>query len=1145
MLSGTVSDPTSAPIAGALVQLRSLDSSKAQSVLTDASGRYVLILAAGRYDIEISATAFHSFRQTGMVLPPSSSTLLDAALALESHAESITVVEEGLNADPTSTQIGQDLTETKIASVPLNGRNYTDLMNLQAGVVPISSAQPNAVVMSGVTTTPPSGDLTAGNVSVAGQRETSNGFQVNNSDVEEDINMGTAIVPNLDSIEELQVLTGNFDAQYGNYSGGQVLVTTKSGTDSVHGSIFEFVRNTSLDAKSYFSADRATYDRNQFGGTLGGPLHKGNVYIFTDYQGTRMSEGIETRLISVPSEIERSGNFSDVENSLTGIVSGPNLASELSQKLGYTVSTGEKYYFSGCTLETQCVFPNAQIPRSAWSAPAQTLIQYIPEPNQSMNIFSTSSENEGLRDDKGSIRIDVTTKWGMLSGYYFADDYWVSNPYPTAQGGANVPGFGAVSEGRAQLLSLGFTRVFSANLINEAHFSFMRNSNNIGAPVGGVGPSLESQGFVTGPGSPGIVPLNPAIEGIENTSLNSLTFGVDVTGLTQGANTFQWADNLTRVAGRHTFKFGASLHLDQINTNPDTASNGSFAFRGTETGQDFADFLLGVASSYSQADSRSFYPRNRYIGLFAQDTWRVSANLTLNYGLRWDVQPPWREKYNQFPGLKLGEQSIVFPDAPQGLVYPGDPGVPATLAPTKYSNFAPRLGLAYAPQFSNGVLRQIFGTSNETRIVAGYGIFYTAFEGLSAGIMSANPPYGYDYTSLAPVLFSTPFVSAASGEQFVQPFPSPIPAYGASPSNPNRSVDWTKYSPITGVPAFYGGNVPSYAEAYTLSLERKFGRETLLTMSYVGSQAHHLLAVTPANPGNAALCLSVSEQSQVASGSATCGPFSEGGLFTKANGDVVQVRGPFSPQFDAVTYQKTMGASDYNSLEVNLSHKGKSLDLAVAYTFSKSLDDSSSLAEEINPIDPRLSRALSAFDLRQNLVASFNYNMPSDALGWRRRWMEGWSVSGIARVATGLPVTFYNNNDTSLLGSIPNGVNNNGLDTPDRAAGYLRIENNPRNNSHEFDTSLFSLPELGTFGTAARRFFSGPGMMNVDLALQKNTKISETKALQIRIETFNTFNHAQFFGASTVDGNISSATFGQIIGSMPPRLMQVAIRLIF
>jgi hypothetical protein len=1144
-LSGTVTDPSGSAIAAATVVLRRLDTSEQQTAKTNAEGYYSLFVASGRYDLEISAPSFQSFRQGGLNLDVENPTHVDAKLSLASRAESITVVEEGFMPDSSSTELGQELAEKKISSIPLNGRNFADLMSLQPGIVPTSSAQRNAVVMSGVTSTPHSGDLAAGNVSVSGQRESSNGFAVNDSDVEEDVNMGTAIVPNLDSIQELRVLTGNFDAQYGNYSGGQVLLTTKSGTDRFHGSVFEFLRNTSLDAKNYFSTDRAAFDRNQFGGTLGGPVQKQAIHFFADYQGTRMAEGIETGLISVPSEQERKGDLSDRANSLTGSVSGPYLAGQLAQKLGYVVSSGERYYFSGCTSASQCVFPDAQIPRSAWSAPALALLQYIPQANQGATMFSSSAENESLRDDKGALRVDAATPWGSVSAYYFVDDYRLDNPYPTGQGGANVPGFNATSEGRAQLLSLGFTKIFDANTINEVHFSYMRNADKIGAPVGGVGPSLASQGFLTGEGTVGIVPLNPSIEGIENTSLNNLTFGVDVTGLTQASNTYQWSDNFTRVIGQHTWKFGASLHLDQINTNPDTASNGSFAFRGTETGLDFADFLLGVASSYSQADSKSFYPRNKYVGLFAQDTWHISPNLTWNYGLRWDVLPAWREKYNQFPGLELGEQSLTYPGAPEGLVYPGDPGVPSTLAPTKYTNFAPRLGLAYSPQLQDGVLGKLFGAGHETRMVAGYGIFYTAFEGLSAGIMSANPPYGYDYTSLAPVLFSTPFVSAASGDAFVQPFPSPIPAYGASPSQPNTTVNWSKYLPITGVPAFDRQNVPSYAETYTLSIERQLGKDTLLTMSYVGSQAHHLLGITPANPGNAALCLSVSELSQVAPGSPTCGPFSEGGLFTKADGQAMQVRGPFSSQFDAVTYQKTIGSSNYNSLEINLRHHSKSLDILAGYTYSKSLDDSSSLAEEINPIDPGLSKALSAFDLRHNFVLSYNYSLPSQIFGRENRWTEGWSLSGVTRVATGLPVTFYNNNDTSLLGSIPNGINNNGLDTPDRSPGDLRINNNPRNGLPAFNTSLFSLPALGRFGTAARRFFSGPGMLNLDVALQKNLRLTESKSLQFRMETFNTFNHAQFFGAASVDGNISDPTFGQVVNSMPPRLVQLVAKFVF
>jgi hypothetical protein len=325
-------------------------SASLQTVATNDQGLYELVAPAGHYDLEITAPAFQPFRRTDLILGVEHPSRVDAQLSLESRAEVVTVVEEPFSTDPSSTQLGRDLTAGKISSVPLNGRNFANLLSLQPGIVPTSSAQPNAVVMSGVTSTPPSGDLDAGNLSVSGHRETMNGFAVNDSDVEEDVNMGAAVVPNLDSIQELRVFTGNFDAQYGNFSGGQVLVTTKSGSDSLNGSVFEFLRNTNLDAKSYFSADRAAFNRNQFGGTLGGPVRKQSVYFFADYQGTRLNEGIETGLIPVPSQRERAGDFSGEANSLTGAVGGPYLANQLSQKLGYAVNAGEPYYFSGCTL---------------------------------------------------------------------------------------------------------------------------------------------------------------------------------------------------------------------------------------------------------------------------------------------------------------------------------------------------------------------------------------------------------------------------------------------------------------------------------------------------------------------------------------------------------------------------------------------------------------------------------------------------------------------------------------------------------------------------------------------------------------------------------------------------------------------------
>jgi len=1128
-IAGTVADPSGGVMPGVSVAARNADSEVTQRTTTNDAGFYAFpTLPEGRYELLIGQSGFEPYKSAAVLVTSNAALRVNIQLSLQAHGEAITVTESPTHVETTSTQMGDLIAAQQVASIPINGRSYTDLLALQPGVIPASSQQPNAVVMAGCTSAPPSGDLSPGNLSVSGQRETANSFSVNGSLVQEDFNMGAAVVPNLDSILEFRVLTSNFNPEYGNFSGGQVLVTTKSGTREFHGSLFDFLRNTDLDARNYFASERAKYDRNQFGGTIGGPIRREKAFFFADYQGARMTQGIDTGLISVPSLENRTGNFSDNPGVLSGTVNGQYWADLLTQKLGYGVHPGEPYYASGCVSPERCVFPYAQIPERAWSLPAKALLPYIPTPNQGGDVFSTSAYNQNLRDDKAALKIDANIRWGTVSAYYFADDYYIDNPYPTAQGGANVPGFNAISLGRAQLATVGLTSTLGPTAINELRFGYMRTANDVGRPVGGVGPTLASQGFA------GIVPLAPQIEGIENVAFNDFTIGVDTTGAKQANNTYQWSDSFSKVAGKHIVKLGASIHYDQVNINPNAVYNGSFLFQGTETGSDFADFLLGIASSYNQADSQAFYLRNKYVGVYGQDAWQLRPNLTLTYGLRWDLLPPWREKYNQMQTLVPGQQSVVYPGAPAGLVFPGDPGVPDTLAPTKRTDFAPRIGLAYSPDA-------------KTSIRAGYGLFYTAFEGLSAGIMSANPPYGYDYDSFAPPLFATPFITAASGEDVGQRFPSPIPALGASAQNPNATVDWSQYLPVTGVPSFFHRNVTPYSESYTLSIQREVARDLVLSASYVGSQAHHLLVLISANPGSPELCLSLSHPLDVMPGTPTCGPFGESGTYVTRTGQTIQgTRGPFSPEFAAVTYQKTIGNSNYNALELSLRHSTPSLEFLVGYTYGKSLDQSSSLAEAVNPVNPNLSKAISAFDLRHNLVASYDWKLPFARLLHRRsRLIDGWAISGVTRFSTGFPVTLFNNTDTSLLGTIPNGINNNGVDTPDYIPGNLELNMNPRNGRPAFNPALFSLPDMGQIGTAARRFFYGPGVANFDVALHKSVRLAESQSLELRFEAFNIFNHAQFFGPAAVNGNISSAGFGQVVNAAAPRLLQLAAKFSF
>ncbi len=1164
-ISGTVKDPSGKVVPGAAISVRETATGAIHQTQTDGKGYYALpVLPVGHYVLDVRAAGFNLYQRKDIVLDTKAALSLDATLAVGDVTQTVSVKDNALHVDTVSTQMGEVISGKQMTSVPLDGRSYTDLLALQPGVTPLTSITSDTVQDVGATALSPSGTLNPGTLSINGQREFANVFIVNGSNAEEDVNEGTAIIPNLDSIAEFRIITNNFDAEYGEFSGGQIHVVTKSGTNNFHGGAFEFLRNTDLDARNYFSPTRGVFRQNQFGGTFGGPILHDKLFFFTDYQGTRQTQGIDTGSISVPSATDRTGNLSDLSNQLTGSVSGPYFANQLTQTLGYAVVAGEPYYVAGCASATQCVFPNAVIPQRAWSGPGQNLLQYIPAPNTSNGTFATSSFNQVLNDDKGGARLDFDSgRFGLISAYYFIDNFTLDNPYPVAQSGASVPGFNALTNGRAQLFALGDTKTLSATAVNEFHLSYMRDFTDLGVPVGGLGVSLVSQGFVNADGSPSIVPLDPKGEGVENVNFNAYSIGAAANELVQANNTYEVSDTFTKVLGHHSLKFGADFHADQVNADPIAQFNGNFVFSGSETGVDFADFLIGVPSQYNQSQLNPFYARNKYVGLFGEDSWRVMPNLTLNYGLRWDRIAPWTEKYNQISTFIPGEQSVVFPGAPVGILYPGDPGVSRTLAPVSNLNFSPRVGLAWSPTAdSNTFMGKVLGAPGTTSIRAGFGNFYTSIEALTIGILAANAPYGTTYSSPAPPLFATPFVTVSNGQNFGQPFPYQFAPLNSSKSNPDADFDWSTFEPISGIPGFSIHNKIPYTEEWMLSIERQAGPNTVLSASYVGTSSHSLLVLEAENYGDPALCLSLSQTSQVAPGSATCGAFGESNVFVTAAGQTVNgTRTQLGPNFGSNALQTTIGHANYNALELSARHTSGRLEYFGAYTYGKSMDQSSNVGEEVNPINPALSYALSSFDVKHNFVVSYDYQLPFDELSKHsNRWTTGWSLSGITRFSTGFPVLIANNGDNSLLGTNPNGVNNSSIDEPDYFGTPLHLNHNPRTNGNNYfnpNPDAFDLNALGTPGDAKRRFFYGPGSGNFDTALSKNLAIAESKSLLFRIEAFNVFNHTQFFGPSSVDGNISDrvctsdgttcnlGSFGRVVSAASPRILQIAAKFSF
>ena len=1142
---GSIVDPSGAAVPNATVTLKHPATGLSRRVQTDASGNYefLSVPVGENYSLQAETPGFQTSVQTGITLLVNQKYRADFKLVVGAVSQTVEVSSSTTQVDTTSTQLGDVIESKKMTGIPLNGRSYIDLMGLQAGVIPVSfDATTHDRLVSG--------NQTAGQVSVNGQREGANSFMVNGADVEESVQNGASIVPTLDSIEEFRLLTNSFNAEYGRFSGAIVNVVTKSGTNEIHGSVYEFLRNEKLDARSYFDQDRGVFKRNQFGGTIGAPVVKNKLFVFADYQGTREIRGLSSGTINAPSLLERTGDFSDLATTgyapFTGTVRGDssptNFAATLTQRLGYAVTPGEEYWFDGCTTNTQCVFPGAAgpvIPQAAWSPVAVKTLKFIPTPNGDSNgtpNFSTTAEKTNVHDDKYGVKIDLN-KFGNWSFYYHYDDSSYLNPYPAFT--SNVPGFSAVTDSRGQLIGLSHTSIINPTTVNELHLNYTRFAFLKNKPVGGLG-KVTDFGYVEG--GLGINPVNPATEGVAPIGLDQLglNFGLPDGTTGQYNNTYQFTDNFSKVTGRHTLKFGGDIRYIQVNERNTYTSNGWFLFDGGETGNDFADYLLGAPDLFNQTSHQLLDSRTKYFGLYGQDTYKARPDLTINYGLRWDVSQPFYDTQDRIQTFVPGVQSKIYPDSPRGFVFPGDPGVPRTLAPTQYNRFAPRLGIAYSPGATEGLAGKIFGGPGKTSIRVGGGIYYTAIEDQSLFVEVGDAPFGLFYVSPVPVYLEEPYKNRTTPPSPVgNRFPFTIPPAGATGI-------WPIYLPVSGSPTFRLNNKLPYAEHFNLTIQREIAKTAVFSIGFVASRGRHLFSQIEANPGSASKCLAVAPP-LIPSGQ-ECGPFGEDSIYNLSDGSVVNGTRPFSVtsgrelangqlDFSSNSWEATVANSNYNSLQTSLEKKVGDLRFLAAYTWSKSLDNSSAFGDPINPFNPNNSRALSQFDITHNFVISYGYELPfaRTAHGVKGKLLAGWTVSGITRFATGFPVTLTESDDASLCGC-------NGADVPNYNGQPIHFLN-PRDTAHQlFDPAPFSPETIGIPGTSNRRFFHGPGFNNWDLALHKNTRIGERMALEFRAELFNVFNHAQF---TNPRGDINGSDFGQITNARDPRIGQMALKLSF
>ena len=1179
-ISGTVTDPSGAAVPGATVTLRNPDTGLNRKTATDVTGSYeFLALPVGaNYVVEVEASGFQKAQESGIKLRVNQKYRADYRLVVGAITQTVNVSAEAAQVETTSTQLGDVIEDRKMTNLPLNGRSYIDLLGLQAGVVPITSEVQD-------TSRPVSGIGNAGNVSVNGQREAANAFLVNGGDVEEGRNNGASIVPTLDSIQEFRLITNSFDAEYGRFSGAVVNVITKSGNNGFHGTVYEFLRNDKLDSRNFFDLNksdpvtgrelpgtaRGALKRNQFGGAGGGPILKNRLFFFTDYEGTREVRGVSTFTL-VPSLVNRGGDFSDASITgfpgLSGSVRGDDIPGNhtmdetLTQRLGYTVTSGEPYWVDGCnTLPDaqagMCVFPGQVIPQSAWSPVAVKTLKFIPTPIATLAgtpFFSSSAEKQAVRDDKLGVRIDLNTqRTGNWSVYYHFDDSRVLRPYPGGGWPSNVPGFSAVTPSRAQQANFSNTRNFGSTAVNEARLNFTRSSLTLNKPLGGLG-KVTDFGYMQG--GLGVIPVDPNTEGVAPIGLYGATglgFGLPDGTTGQYNNTYQASDNFSKIVGKHTLKLGGEVRYLQINERNTYTSNGYFEFYGNETGSDFADYLIGAPDLFIQSSRQFLDSRTKYFGIYGQDTYKVKSNFAINYGLRWEASQPYYDTQGKIQAFAPGLQSKVYPDAPTGWVFPGDPGIPKTLAPTDWNNFGPRVGFAYSPGFSDGLLGKIFGGPGKTSIRGAAGIYYTAIEDLTLFIEVGDAPFGLFYVSPTEVYLEEPYKDRRRGNDPGQRFPFTIPRPGATGI-------WAQYQPLSSSPGFKTDNVLPYAEHFNFSIQREFPRNTLLTLSYVGTRGHHLIAQTSFNPGSAARCLQIR---QILGPDNGCGPGGEDQIYD-LNGDGLYTLGvdafgtrPYSItsgryategllDFANNTYETTLANSNYNALQVSLEKRVGALRLLGAYTWSKSLDNASGFNENINPFNGRANKALSAFDMAHNFVVSYSYDLPLARLsksgsGALHKFLDGWTITGITRLTTGLPISMGESGDNSLCGC-------GGVDRPNYNGQPIHFFDPRKSETHQYFSAeqFFSEnPDGNTFGVpgnSSRRFFHGPGLNNWDFSVHKTTRITERTSLEFRAEFFNLFNHTQF-GNPT--GTISSGTFGQVTGARDPRIGQLALKFFF
>jgi len=1033
---GNVADPTTGAVAHATVRAINTGTSETHVTNTDNQGAYVFpSLPIGQYRVEAEAAGFKKSVREGVTLALNQNARVDLSLEVGTITQEVRVVGDVPLVDTREVQLGGTVDQERVVDLPLNGRNVYSLTTILPGVI---SA-----------TTPLVGSNEGNYVIVNGNRQRQTNFLLDGGINNNLFRNGGNQAPNPDTVEEFHLLTSNFDAEFGRLAGGVINVVTKSGTNQFHGALFEFLRNNDLNARNFFQPTVATLRQNQFGASGGGPILKNRTFFFASYQGLRVRNGVFINSGITPTVAERNGDFS-------ALPAGQQPVDPLTGNL----------------------FPGGMIPKARLDPVAQNILQLVALPNTPDGRVQVSS-SASTNDDEGFIKVDhqinsgnkITASVFLIHGLSF-------DPFNS---GTQIPNYGLVNTTFDQHnIIVNEIWTLRPTLLNEARFSY---TGNEWATISPIRTSWSDFGSHLTLGA--LPPRPPQI--FVNGYWQMGTYGEedDFQRTMGGSDTMSW------MHGSHSIKFGGSVYHNTYTDPGNWLGAGQIRFTGAFTKNSLADFELGEAASFRQnsGQNRNFYS-NSFAG-FVQDDWKISPKVTLNLGLRYEVDGQMKSPYNALQTFQFGRQSQVFPTAPLGLLYPGDPGIPDSVLPTRYNDFAPRVGLAW----------DVFG-NGRTAVRAGYGIFYAStIENITSNLQ--GQPFLVDVTVFGTPNLVDPYANVPGGS----PFP-----YTLNQKNPLFSL------PITASYVGEGLGVP-YVQQYNFTVQQQLFKQWSLQVGYVGNQARKMYMQRDANA-----------------------PVYIPGASTAGN---VNNRRPYLPGvFGEIAETETAANSNYNSLQVSAVRKfANGLSLMLNYTRSKTMDIASD--DELNPTvvafvnsnNVRMDHAPADFDTRNLLALSYLWDLPST-----NRWgvigkevLSGWQVNGITTLHSGNPFNVTYGVDNNLDGNNtdrPDVIGNPNLDTGRGRSDLI---------ARYFNTAAFRAP-AGLYGTAGRNLIYGPGYVNTDFSAFKIFAITERHKIQFRAEIFNLFNQVNF---SNPNATLTSPSFGRILAAGSPRIVQFGLKYMF